>query len=761
MRLLPPSSPASHRARRARAALVALTMIAGPAAAREAHAQAGADSAAARERSRAAARDGTLRDTTGRDGWNDSTTLALVRQAAARRRAQLADTALRDYRALARGTLTFLGQLGNLEIELPRVVQATQVATEVYWRAPNESKQRVVGLRDTTVLPTDNDFYRDRYGIVQNNFPDVIRIGGGRDVADVPHPLAAAGEALYDFAARDSLRIRVGERTVSVVEVQVRPRDPTQARLVGTLFVDRADAQVVRMAFTFTRPAYLDRRNEDVSIVLENALVQGRFWLPRRQEVEVRRAGTWLDFPARGIIRGRWDIGGYAVNQEIPPATFTGAELAFASPEELRRYPFQGTVLDAIPADVRMVSDEDVERVQAQARALVQAQVLARAKGSALSARAISDFVRVTRAEGLALGAGYLGRLGGGYALRAQARYGFSDEQAKGTLALERQWATGSAVRLAGYREYRDARDVAEGSVALNSLSAQEFGRDWTEPYDVRGVSVGGDLPRWRGVRPSLAVAYETQDAVEVAARASRGRHEPTIPATTLTALRLALGLERGTAPGPLGIDWGGAVRARAGTWAPGTHRGAGVGCDASRAGGCGRFARGSVDVDAQRAFGAARLVLRTTAAGVAGERSGPALCLRDEPICAVSGAIPPQELVYLGGPVTGPGYEVDAFAARFGVAQRVEWRAPVPFPSVSLGRYGRSPARATLAPFAHAVYVAQPADFRRPRAGWYPAVGAGAYVFFDLVRLDVARGVRDGRWTFAVDVARDFWRIL
>ena len=73
-----------------------------------------------------------------------------------------------------------------------RKQQATQVATEVYWHAPNLSKQRVVGTRDTTVLPTDNDFYRDRYQIVQNNFPDVIRLGEGRDVADVPHPLSPA-----------------------------------------------------------------------------------------------------------------------------------------------------------------------------------------------------------------------------------------------------------------------------------------------------------------------------------------------------------------------------------------------------------------------------------------------------------------------------------------------------------------------------------------------------------------------------------------
>ena len=679
-------------------------------------------------------------------GWNDSTTLALVRRAAERRRSQLADTALRDYRALARGTLTFLGQLGNLEVELPRVVQATQVATEVYWRAPNQSRQRVVGLRDTTVLPTDNDFYRDRYGIVQNNFPDVIRLGEGRDVADVPHPLAPAGEALYDFAARDSLRIRVGDRTLSVVEVQVRPRDPARARLVGTLFVDRADAQVVRMAFTFTSAAYLDRRNEDVSIVLENALVEGRFWLPRRQEVEVRRAGTWLDFPARGIVRGRWDIGGYQVNQELPPAAFEGPELSFAPREELRRYPFPGTVLDAIPADVRMVSDEDVQRVQAQARALVQAQVLSRAKGNALSARAISDFVRFDRAEGLALGAGYLARLGGGVAARAQARYGLADEQLKGTLAVERRWAGagGGAVRLSAYRDYRDARDVAEGSRTVNSLAAQELGRDWTEPYDVRGLALGVDAAAPFALRAAITVGVEWQDSVRVRARPARGTFRPTLAAQPAAGARATLRLERPVAPGPFGVTWSATSELRLAAWEGGEEASAGGGlfCGAVADVSCGRTARLAVDLGAERAFGAARLVTRTTAAHARGE-------------------VLPQDAVYFGGPVTAPGYGLAAFAARTALAQRVEWRTPVPFPSVSLGRYGRSPARATLAPFAHAVHVARPIDLRSARSGWYPAVGAGAYLFFDLVRLDVARGLRDGRWTFAVDVARDFWRIL
>jgi hypothetical protein len=46
--------------------------------------------------------------------------------------------------------------------------------------------------------------------------------------------------------------------------------------------------------------------------------------------------------------------------------------------------------------------------------------------------------------------------------------------------------------------------------------------------------------------------------------------------------------------------------------------------------------------------------------------------------------------------------------------------------------------------------------------SGAYPSVGVGAIGFFDLLRLDVARGLgREGRWLFSVDVTRDFWRVL
>jgi putative intracellular protease/amidase len=153
---------------------------------------------------------------------------------------------------------------------------------------------------------------------------------------------------------------------------------------------------------------------------------------------------------------------------------------------------------------------------------------------------------------------------------------------------------------------------------------------------------------------------------------------------------------------------------------------------------------RVALAADVERPFGRQRLVLRTTAAAV-----------RARPV------VPPQDLVYLGGPTSAPGYAYHEFAGRLGASQRVEWRLPVPFVSVPLGRFGRVPQSATLAPFVHAVYVRHPDAARPSREGLYSAAGAGLLTLFDALRFDVARGLRDGRWTFSVDVAREFWSVL
>jgi hypothetical protein len=664
--------------------------------------------------------------------WNDERTRALVERATERRTNQLADTALVDYKATAHGYVTFLAQFGEGFPEPPKIVKADELGLEVYWRAPDLSKQRIMGRRDTLLLPTDINYHRDHLGIVQNNFRNIIRIGEGDEVQDVPHPLSPVGLQEYDYAIHDSLQIRLGSRVLDVYEVRVRPKDDRKPRAVGAVFIDRESGEVVRMAFSFTRAALIDKDLEDVSVVLENALIEGRFWLPRRQEIEIRRTGSWLDYPARGIIRGRWEICCYQVNTGIPIGFFAGPEIVLAPPAEraLRPFPFTGGVLDSLPPDVRAVTDEDVKKVQEEARALVRGQALARSRSLALSARHVSDIIRFNRVEGLALGSGILQRVGGGFGVAASARYGFSDEQLKGRGALEYRTGAGSSLILAAERQYRDLSDDQEVSLVRNSIAAQEFGSDYTDTDDVRGVSLAWSLARF-GWRPSLEAAYERHDPLFVHAQPATGSFKPTIPALGLREARATLGLDRSTSLSLAGFELG-AHFALTGVRVvrPSTIES--------------RLLRPSLIVDLEKPFGSSRVLLHTIAAGVLSHDS-----------------IPAQHLVFLGGPISGPGYDFHEFVGRAGVSQRLEWRFLAPFIPIALGRYGKAPGTITLAPFATAVWIDRSAAFKAPRQGWYPALGLGALTVFDVIRFDVARGLRDGRWTFSVDIGHDFWSVL
>ena len=234
--------------------------------------------------------------------WNSEEALALARRAVSRRSGAAADSSLHDYKAQAHGFLFFLGAFGQGLADPPRLVKADQLELEVYWRAPASSKQRVIGWRDQAQLPTDINYHRDHLGIIQNNFGSAIRLGEGDEVRDVPHPLAPGGLAVYDFALGDTTVIVLPEREVRVVALRVRPKDFGRPRIVGSLYLDAGTADLVRMAFNFTPRSYLDPQLEDVSIELDNALWEDRYWLPYRQEIEIRRRDKDQDL--RGFRNG-------------------------------------------------------------------------------------------------------------------------------------------------------------------------------------------------------------------------------------------------------------------------------------------------------------------------------------------------------------------------------------------------------------------------------------------------------------------------
>jgi hypothetical protein len=144
-----------------------------------------------------------------------------------------------------------------------------------------------------------------------------------------------------------------------------------------------------------------------------------------------------------------------------------------------------------------------------------------------------------------------------------------------------------------------------------------------------------------------------------------------------------------------------------------------------------------------ERPFGTDRLELETNAAVVLGA------------------AAPAQDLVYFGGPITGPGYGYHAFSGNLGVDQRVEWRHPLWAIPIPLGRFGSMSMPVTVAPFVQGIWMGSSGPNAAFSAGWHESVGLGVLTLFDALRFDVGRGLRGGRWTFAVDITRDFWRIL
>jgi hypothetical protein len=663
--------------------------------------------------------------------WNDSATVELVSRAVQRRTAQLADTGLTDYKAVAHGYLTFFAQLGEGFPVPPQIVRADELAVEVYWRAPNQSKQRVVGRRDTLLLPTDISYHRDHLAVVQNNFPAIIRLGDGDEVRDVPHPLSAVGRDAYQFAVTDSLSIRVAGRVWDVVAVDVRPRDDQLPRVVGTLYLDRETGSVVRMNLTFTRAALIDPALEDISVSLDNGLVEGRFWLPRRQEIEIRRRGEWLDFPARGIIRGEWDLCCVEPNRGVPPELFAGPEITIVPPQELARYPFVGSLRDSLQARVLNAGPERAAAdLQRRALGLVRAEAITRGARAAASAARISDFVRVNRVEGLALGAGFTFRLPRSFALRAEGRYGIDDALLKHRVALNLPPLAGVRVSLSGFDEYRDARDAPELSRLGNSFAAAEFGADFTDEFRASGASVSlsaGERWRWRADLERLR-----ERGLAVNATPFTGSFRPAFGASNFNGTRAALRVSTPELPIPmefrLRVSMAAALRWPASDSSP-------------RPRPLDRLERLATSLELRRAASRGEWLLLVR--GVTGGLDGPA-----------------QGEAIFGGPSSAPGYASGILRGRYGLTTRLERQFEATAFVLGLGRFGATRVPVILAPYVNGAWVHD--DRARDEFSRNRSVGLGLITAHGLLRLDVARGVdRLGGWSVYADFGRAFWPIL
>ncbi len=305
-------------------------------------------------------------DARAQSAWNGERALKLVQQARNLRQAAVIDSAFQAYQADARGYVYFF--IDRADSDERTLVKTDQVALDVFWKAPGQTKQRLVGRRDAKALPTNITYHLDHLTVVQDDYGDLIRLGDGDEVEAVVHPVAPGSESIYDYRLADSLTVTIPSPVaeIRVYELEIRPKDPDAPSIIGSLFLERGTGAIVRMSFTFTPASYVDRSLDYIRISMDNSVWDGKYWLPYRQEVELRRELPIIEFLGGSVIRGRFEIRNYRFNPQLPETLFLGSTFISAPAAERRNFPFESGLYDQLSAEGLDPSPE-IEAIRDQA----------------------------------------------------------------------------------------------------------------------------------------------------------------------------------------------------------------------------------------------------------------------------------------------------------------------------------------------------------------------------------------------------------
>lgn len=664
--------------------------------------------------------------------WNSTRAMELVTRAQERRQVALSDTGMVDYQADARGYIYFY--LDRRDTGERTLVKTDQVALDVFWKAPNLSKQRIIGLRDERNLPTNIRYHEDHLTVVQDNFGDLIRLGDGDEVADVLHPAAPAGPAAYDYRLADSTTIRLpgAQEPVRVYKVQVRPRDASRPALVGSFYVDRRGGDIVRMEFTFTPVSYVDRQLDYINVLLENGLYKGRFWLPNRQQVELRRQVPELGLPAGGMIRGTMQISNYRFNQDLAPGLFAGRRVVSVPVSQREAFAFEQPI-DAELREAGLSATGELGDIRREAAELVGRRLLSGLPGTRIDLSTATGSIRYNRAEGLAIGPGVrfspaervtLG-LRGGYATAAEHLFGEA-EVWRGTLP--------NRVGLGVY--HNQPRDVGVGrqviSGAMNSVTALVAGYDYSDPYYATGAELRADQAVGRGWSGALRLRAEEQKSAELESTFSLlggGSHF------------------RFVRPIFDGRFFGGEISLRrpvAAEVARGFSLGATVDGGVLHVG------------DANFYYGRPRVDAGWIARG-----SGGSELSVDGSAGIALGDVPLQGQFLLGGRGTVPGYAFRSYGGDVFAYGQAMYAAELFRPFVR-GRVFAAGGWADFRAEDDVFSGASTSVIGPTRTGAMFSVGAGVGLLFDIIRIDVARGLGGGgQWEVIVEANPSFWDFL
>jgi hypothetical protein len=634
--------------------------------------------------------------------WDASRTLEVVDRAIDARQHAYADTTLRRFEAHAQGHVYFLGDVrGERE-----VARADQVALEVRWHAPDNAIQTIVGRRHEVRLPTRIQYHIDHLSLVLHNFGDRIALGDGDEVWDVRHPASRGARELYEYRLSDSLEIRIRDRAARVYRLDVRPRDPERPAVVGSMYVDRETGALARLQITFTAAAYRDPEVERITLDLRSGLWDGKYWLPAEQDLEITRSLRWLDFPLVSVIRTRLVVQDYDLDPSSNWVVGPGHRVATLPPAYLERFDEWDADLYAGPLQVGDRSDEELALAMRNARALVRPWSLERDQRLQFSLPNASSAVRLRRAEGVFVGGGGSFRIDEASSIGAHGGYATGTRDVEAALSIDREFGAWTA-ELEGFRMTpRDAGPLVAASGVGSTLGLVLEGEDYLDPYFEHGgrAGVGVDLG---AVELGLGASYRSQRSAALvveAVFASRGplRAVRAIDDGDIAAIDGSIDIGLGEA---LGARWSVSLSGEAATTAVG-------------------------DFGYSRAMLA--LLARRDGLGAPWAWSGELI------VGTAGGQLPAQRLYLLGGRGTLPGYAFRQWGGDRVALFRGEVSRQVAWPWLNLrlvGAAGRVEVVGAGAGAADRFGVI-------PTAGVRSSLGGGVGLLYDLVRLDVVKGL-------------------
>ena len=438
--------------------------------------------------------------------------------------------ALLGYRAAVE---TELAMLLHREDRTEFTAAIEQVASTLQWERSGLTAQHVIGYRSmgTTVsmvsagggaggwlTPT---LYGNRFRLrVQR--PDSARRtrpspasrvptrgnamrADGSDTLPAVHPLATDRDRYYTFTGGDTvITLRVGARTIPIVQVRVRPRPGLTEKVLlldGELDLDASRGTLVRIRGHFVRvngslPRTVRALVDPVAFIeYENGEHSGAYWLPVQQRIELmvgspmlgdasavmRIVSRFTDYAIRDTSGATTDSAGVPV---VAPPGPLRRRLSYAPDDSIRRFGSWRARMGEVtgPMNAHDFADVGPDRMRPDGKPRFD-----------VAAPRLSDVLRFNRVEGLYTGLG--ARLAfrdaaPGLTLRGTAGYAWNERTVRGRAELQRTRGAWTA-ELRGGRvldNTNDFRTVFDSGSTIGAL----FGS--SDPYDYvdhRTVSAG------------------------------------------------------------------------------------------------------------------------------------------------------------------------------------------------------------------------------------------------------------------------------